>query len=214
MNKVISDLIMGSKRKFIRNKQEKINLIYDTFFKLVLEQGYHKTSTNHIAESAEISIGTIYKYFPRGKEDIIRKYFEESMVTFFESHDLSKMPKDNISNFLDYFLLDLFKNHKENLGYNLAFRSAIQSDKTLYDAHKEKLLFFFNDLIRKLRKTNDNFKQFSERRLVDIFVFMYNLVNAILYHHLSVMEFFNTENEFIDYLSNITAFSLKYYLKT
>ncbi len=213
MNKVIFDQIMDSKKKFVRNKQEKIDLIYDTFFKLVLKQGYHKTSTNHIAESAEISIGTIYKYFPQGKEDIIRKYFEESMETFFESHDLSKMADDNIRDFLNHFLLDLFKNHKENVGYNLAFRSAIQSDKTLSDAHKEKIFYFFDDLVRKLRKLNDNLKQFSKKRLVDIFVFMYNLVNAILYHHLSVMEFFDTDDEFIDYLSNLAAFSLEY-LKT
>ena len=115
MNKVIFDHIMVSKKKFVRNKQEKIDLIYDTFFKLVLKQGYHKTSTNHIAESAEISIGTIYNYFPQGKEDIIRKYFEESMVAFFESHDLSKMANDNIRDFLNHFLLDLFENHKKNL---------------------------------------------------------------------------------------------------
>ena len=205
---------MDSNKKFVRNKQEKIDLIYDTFFKLVLEQGYHKTSTNHIAESAEISIGTIYKYFPRGKEDIIRKYFEESMEAFFLSHDLSKMADDNIGDFLNDFLLDLFRNHKENVGYHLAFRSTIQSDKKLSDTHKEKTIYFFNQLVRKLRNLNDSFKQFSEKRLVDTFVFMYNLVNAILYHHLSVMEFFDTDDEFVDYLSNLAAFSLKYYLKT
>ena len=214
MNKVIFDHIMVSKKKFVRNKQEKIDLIYDTFFKLVLKQGYHKTSTNHIAESAEISIGTIYNYFPQGKEDIIRKYFEESMVAFFESHDLSKMANDNIRDFLNHFLLDLFENHKKNLGYNLAFHSVLQSDKTLSDAHKEKIIYFFDDLVRKLRKLNDNFKQFSKKRLVDTFVFMYNLVNAIIYHHLSVMEFFDTDDEFIEYLSNLTAFSLEFYLKT
>ncbi len=205
---------MDSKKKFVRNKQEKIDLIYDTFFKLVLKQSYHKTSTNHIAESARISIGTIYNYFPRGKEDIIRKYFEESMTAFFVSHDVSKMAENNVRDFLDDFLLDLFRNHKENLGYHLAFRSAIQSDKALFDAHQEKIFHFFNHLVRKLRKLSDNFKQLSERRLVNVFVFMYNLVNAILHHHLSVMEFFDTDDEFIDYLSNLAAFSLEYYLKT
>ena len=205
---------MDSKKKFVRNKQEKIDLIYDTFFKLVLKQGYHKTSTNHIAESAEISIGTIYKYFPRGKEDIIRKYFEESMAAFFLSHDLSKMADDNIEDFLNNFLLDLFENHKENVGYNLAFRSVIQSDKTLSDKHKEKIFYFFNDLVSKLRKLNDSFNQFSKKRLVNTFVFMYNLVNAVIYHHLSVMEFFDTDDEFVDYLSKLVAFSLNYYIKT
>lgn len=205
--------IMSSK-KFSRNKQEKINQIYGTFFKLILKQGYHKTSTNHVAKSAKISIGTIYKYFPKGKEDIIRKYFELSMETFLDSQNLSNMNEENIRDFLNHFVLDLFKNHEENKGYNLAFRSAIQSDKILHDAHKEKIFNIFKDKVQKLRKTNEKFKQVSEKRLVDVFIFLYNLVNAILYHHLSVMELFDTDDKFVEYLSNLVAFSLKYYLKT
>ena len=110
-----------SSKKFNRNKQEKINLIYDTFFKLILKRGYHKTSTNHVAKSAKISIGTIYKYFPKGKEDIIRKYFEESMETFLDRQNLDSINDENIRDFLNHFVLELFKNHQENKGYNLAF---------------------------------------------------------------------------------------------
>lgn len=208
------NIIIMSSKKFSRNKQEKINKIYDTFFKLILKQGYHKTSTNHVAKSAKISIGTIYKYFPKGKEDIIRKYFGESMETFLDSQNLSNMNEENIRDFLNHFVLDLFKNHEENKGYNLAFRSAIQSDKILHDAHKEKIFNIFKDKVQKLRNTNENFKQISEKRLVDVFIFLYNLVNAILYHHLSVMELFDTDDKFVEYLSNLVAFSLKYYLKT
>lgn len=206
--------VMTLNKKFTRNKQEKINLIYDTFFKLILKQGYHKTSTNHVAKSAKISIGTIYKYFPGGKEDIIRKYFKESMETFFDTHDLSQTTDENIGDFLNQFVLDLFKNHMENKGYNLAFRSTIQSDKILHDTHKEKVTNFFKDYVQKLRKINKHFEQFSEKSLVDVFVFMYNLVNAVIYHHLTVMELFDTDDKFIEYLVNLVVFSLKYYLET
>ena len=208
------NIIIMSSKKFSRNKQEKINRIYDTFFKLILKQGYHKTSTNHVAKSAKISIGTIYKYFPKGKEDIIRKYFEESMETFLDSQNLSNMNEENIRDFLNHFVLDLFKNHEENKGYNLAFRSAIQSDKILHDAHKEKIFNIFKDKVQKLRKTNVNFKQLPEESLIEVFIFIYNLVNAILYHHLSVMELFDTDDKLVEYLSNLVVFSLKYYLKT
>lgn len=201
--------IMSSK-KFSRNKQEKINLIYDTFFKLILKQGYHKTSTNHVAKSAKISIGTIYKYFSKGKEDIIRKYFEESMETFLDSQDFSIVNDENVRDFLNRFVLDLFKNHEENKGYNLAFRSAIQSDKKLHNSHKEKIFIFFKDTAQKLRKINKNFKQIPEERLVETFIFIYNLINAILYHHLSIMELFDAEDKLVEYLSNLVIFSLKY----
>ncbi|MGB5912364.1 MAG: TetR/AcrR family transcriptional regulator [Promethearchaeia archaeon] len=201
-----------SNKKFIRNKQEKINRIYDTFFNLILEKGYHKTSTNKVAKSAKISIGTIYKYFPKGKEDIIRKYFEESMETFMGSQDLVSMNDENIRDLLDHFVLDLFKNHQENKGYNLAFRSAIQSDKVLLDAHKTKIFNIFKDKAQKLRKINENFKKIPQNKLIDLFIFIYNLLNAIIYHHLFVMEFFDTDDKFVRFLSNLVAFSLKNYL--
>ncbi len=202
-----------SNKKFSRNKEEKINIIYDTFFKLILQRGYSKTSTNHVAESADLSIGTIYKYFPKGKEDIIRKYFEESMETFFDSHNLSKMNDENVRDFLYHFVLDLFKNHKENEGYNLAFRSAIQSDKELHNAYKAKVINFFKDTLHRVRKVNENMKKIPENQLIEVFVFMYNLVNALIYHHLALMKLFDTDDKFVEYLSNLVVFSLNYYLK-
>ena len=206
------NMIMMTRKKFSRNKQEKIDLIYKTFFNLILKQGYHKSSTNHVAKSAKISIGTIYKYFPKGKEDIIRKYFEESMETMLDREDLINVDDDNVRDFLNHFILDLFKDHKENQGYNLAFRSAIQSDKSLHDAYKEKILELFKKTVQQLRKINKNFEQFPEERLIEAFVFTYNLINAILYHHLSIMEILDTNDKLVDYLTELIAFSLKYLL--
>lgn len=203
---------MMSSKKFSRNKQEKIDLIYKTFFNLILKRGYHKTSTNHVAKSAKISIGTIYKYFPKGKEDIIRKYFEESMKDFFNRINLININNENIREFLKHFILELFKNHVENKGYILAFRSAIQSDKRLLDLHIERIFIFFQDTAQKLRKTNENFNQIPEERLIEIFIFIYNLINAILYHHLFLMKLFDTDDKLVDYLSNLLVFSLKYLL--
>jgi len=203
-----------SKKKFSRNKQEKIALIYKTFFNLILKQGYHKTSTNHLAKSAKISIGTIYKYFPKGKEDIVRKYFEESMETMLDREDLNKVNDVNMREFLRHFVSDLFKNHKENKGYNLAFRSAIQSDKTLHEAHKQKIYDLFKIRAQNLREMNESFNIIPEESLIDVFVFAFNLINAVIFHHLSVMKLFDTDNELIEYLLNLLIYSLKYVLKT
>ena len=204
--------IMSSK-KFTRNKQEKIDLIYKTFFRLILKRGYHKTSTNHVANSANISIGTIYKYFPKGKEDIIRKYFDASMKDFFDKESLINLNNENIREFLNHFILELFKNHVENQGYYLAFRSAIQSDKKLHDSHKEKVLNFFKDTASELRKVNKNFKQITEEKLIEILIFVYNLTNAILNYHLSIMALFDTETKLVEFLSDLVIFSLNYKLE-
>ena len=203
-------LIVMVKEKISCNRQVKIDLIYDTFFNLIIDQGYHNTSTNHIAKSAKISIGTIYNYFPKGKDDIIRSYFEKSMESFLNREDLFNINNTNIRDFLQNFILELYNDHKEKKGYNLAFRSVIQSDKTLHEAHNKKVFNLFKDTAQKLRINNENFKLIPEAKLTEIFIIIFNLLNAIIYHHLSVMEFFDTEEKLTAYLSNIVAFSLNY----
>ena len=44
--------------------------IVDAAADLLVEEGYHNTSTNKIAERADISVGSIYQYFPN-KEAIV-----------------------------------------------------------------------------------------------------------------------------------------------
>ena len=207
-------IIMMSRKKFSRNKQKKINQIYKIFFDLVLKNGYHKTSTNHVANAAKFSIGTIYKYFPKGKEDIVRKYFEKSMETMLDREDLIELSNKNTIEFLNNFIFDLFKNHKENKGYNIAFRSAIQSDKALLEAHKKGIFKIFKDLAQKLRMINKDFSVIPEEKLIEVFIFLYNLLNAIIFHHLSLMKLFDTDDKIIKYLSNIAGFSIKYLLNT
>lgn len=207
-------VIVMSNKKFSRNKEEKIELIYETFFNLVLKKGYHKISTNHIAKTAKISIGTIYKYFPKGKEDIMRKYFETSMEEILNINDLIVINDDNIRSFLNRFIMDLYKNHEKKVGYNLALRSAIQADKQLLEAHKNKIELTFKEIAQHLRKKNNNFRQIPEEKLIEIFIFLYNLINAIIYHHLAIMKLFESSDRLVVYLSNLVAFSLDYLSKS
>lgn len=198
-----------STKKFTRNKQEKIEKIYGTFFNLVLTQGFHGTSTNHVAKEANISIGTIYKYFPKGKEDILRKYFEESMEAIVDREEMKKTDTTNSMKFLKEFAEKIFDNHKKNRGYNMAFRSAIQSDKELHDIHEEKINSSFKELVHFIREDNPFFKTISEQQLTKAFIFLYNILNAVIYHHLCVMPLFDTDQKLIDYLVRLIEFSLK-----
>ena len=136
------------------------------------------------------------------------------METMLDREDLNKVNDVNMREFLRHFVSDLFKNHKENKGYNLAFRSAIQSDKTLHEAHKQKVYDLFKIRAQNLREINEGFNIIPEESLIDVFVFAFNLINAVIFHHLSVMKLFDTDNELIEYLLNLLIYSLKYVLKT
>ena len=196
--------------KFTRNKQEKIETIYSAFFDLVLEMGYAKTSTNKVAEVAEVSIGTIYRYFPDGKKDIIRKYFENSVETSFELGEFEKFDMSNIASVFRGFVSNVLRNHKENKAYHIAFRSAILSDESLAQAHKERVLEISTRFANKLQEVSGFFKPIATSRLIRSFAFVYNIVNAIIYHHIVFMDLFEKDEDLIDYVSNLLAFTIKY----
>jgi len=196
-------------KKFTRNKQEKIDKIFDIFFDLVLKNGYDKTSTNNVAEAAGLSIGTVYRYFPEGKKDIIRKYFEKSVETTMVIEDFKNLETNNIPSAFRGFISNLLKNSNANKGYNLAFRSAILSDPNLLDAHNKRVFDISKDFVKILRKSNEFFKSREEQRLIRGFVFIYNLSNAIIYHHIFFMKFFEKDEDLIDYLSNLMFFTIQ-----
>ncbi|MHA1931164.1 MAG: TetR/AcrR family transcriptional regulator [Promethearchaeota archaeon] len=196
-------------KKFTRNKQEKIEKIYDVFFDLVLKRGYDKTSTNNVAEAAGLSIGTVYRYFPEGKKDIIRNYFEKSVETTMEIEDFKNLDPNNIPSAFRGFISNLLRNNYANKGYNLAFRSAILSDKNLLDAHNKRVFDISKGFVKTLRNSNEFFKSREEERLIRGFVFIYNLSNTIIYHHIFFMKFFEKDEDLIDYLSNLMFFTIQ-----
>jgi len=200
-------------KKKARNKEATIKKIYDIFFKLVLEEGFHKASTNKIAKEAKISIGTLYHHFPEGKKGIIRKYFENSVETSFNLEEFKKFNMSNIASVFRQFALNVLRNHKENKAYNIAFRSAILSDESLAQAHKERVVEISTGIVKELQETSEFFKSREKKRLIRSFVFIYNIINAIIYHHIVFMDLFQNDEDLIDYISNLLAFTIKYLQK-
>jgi AcrR family transcriptional regulator len=63
-----------------------VSAILDATAQLLVEEGYHKLSTNRIAERAGVSIGSLYQYFPN-KEAIVGglvEQFAERQYAMFE----------------------------------------------------------------------------------------------------------------------------------
>ncbi len=200
-------------KKKARNKEATIKKIYDIFFKLVLEEGFHKASTNKIAKEANISIGTLYHHFPDGKKGIIRKYFENSVETSFNLEEFKKLNMSNIASVFRQFVLNVLRNHKENKAYNIAFRSAILSDESLAQAQNERVVEISTGLVSELQETSEFFKSREKKRLIRSFVFIYNIINAIIYHHIVFMDLFQNDEDLIDYVSDLLAFTIKYLQK-
>ena len=200
---------MSTKKK-VRNKENTIKKIYGAFFKLVLEEGFHKASTNKIAKEAGISIGTLYHHFPNGKKGIIRKYFENSVDITFDFEEFKNFNMSNMTNIFRGFVSNVLRNHRKNKAYNIAFRSAILSDIKLAKSHEERVTEISTTLTMKLQESSDFFKSIDQKRLIRSFILIYNIVNAMVYHHIVFMDLFQKDEDFIDYLSNLLTYTIKY----
>jgi AcrR family transcriptional regulator len=202
-----------SNAKKPRNKEKTIEKIYESFFKLVLEENYHKASTNKIAKKAKISIGTLYHHFPEGKKDIIRKYFEDSVETSFDLVEFEKFDMSNTTSVFRGFVSNVLRNHRKNKAYQMAFRSALLSDENLAQAHKQRVIKISSGLVDRLKEASDLFRGIDKVRLTRSFTFVYNIVNAIIYHHLVFMDLFEKDEDLVDYVSNLLAFTINYFQK-
>ncbi|MFX0037210.1 MAG: TetR/AcrR family transcriptional regulator [Candidatus Hermodarchaeota archaeon] len=200
-----------SKRKITRNKEEKIALIYDTFFKLIVEKGYHRTSTNKIAKAAQISIGTIYHYFPNGKLDILMKYFERAKDVTLNIEDFKIFDDSNIPEIFKEFISRDIENQRKNLGFRIALRHAILSEEKVRQAFQNKVLEITKDVVKQLRGTTMVFKKIPENRLIKRFAFIYNLIESLVHHHIFIMDLFDNDDDLVKYISNLIAFTIKYF---
>lgn len=209
MNNYSLKVISMGKRKTRRNRQEKIDLIYKTFFNLVLELGYDRTSTNHVAKEAQISIGTIYRYFPNGKTDIILKYFENTKDIILNMDSFMGFSEKTMLEVFKTFISSDIENQRSNLGYRIAFNHAIQANKKLLEAYQDKIISICEGMVHKLQTSNELFKLIPTERLIKRFVFIYNFISANIYHHLVIMKLFDTDEELIKYLSTLLVFTIK-----
>lgn len=64
------------KRPKQRRSRETVEAILEATTRVLMEEGYEKANTNHIAQVAGVSVGTLYQYFPN-KESLVLAVVEE-----------------------------------------------------------------------------------------------------------------------------------------
>lgn len=90
--------------------QQRVDLILDTAADLFTEIGYEATTTNAIAERAQISIGSLYRYYPDKAailHGLVNRYDEQIRAVFdqIDTPDLVYLPPEVlIDRLLDPFL--------------------------------------------------------------------------------------------------------------
>ena len=193
-------------KKRVRDKEEKIKLIYRTFFDLIQQKGYSNVSTNHIAEAANISVGTIYRYFPQGKVTIIKSYFDTQQNVIFNLEDMAQANNGNFLDFLKKSVAQFVQTHRENLLYDRAYEQAMLENREVLEGYTQKVLNFIEKMALSMHQSNLIFNQMPLEILKKNMLRIFNIFEALTRQHLIIMPLFPTDGELVDFLMKLMTF--------
>jgi AcrR family transcriptional regulator len=121
-------------RKYERDKNAKIQRIILSTKSLMENKGYTMVSIRDIAKEADVSIGLIYKYFPRGKFDIIKQISHQNLNEEFMMRQPDKIDFEDFPSYMREVVKNMLKLHEKNAKLVKAFTvAALLEDNVLED---------------------------------------------------------------------------------
>jgi AcrR family transcriptional regulator len=200
---------VAGKRKITRNKDTKIDNIVNTFFQLVNNRGYEKVSTNHVAEAAGVSIGTVYRYFPEGKPSIIRELFEKNKNEIFNQEDFVLTGEETLPGVIRTLVTNHLRVHRKNFEIHRAYQLAILVNKEVFEDYETTIREANLEIVKKLREENEFFNTIPEDRLVKKFILIYNIIEAFVMRHLYTVPVFVNDESLVEFLIKIIIFTIQ-----
>ena len=194
---------MEKPKKFSRNKQEKIDSIYKTFYKLLNEVSYDKITTNVIAEVSKISIGTIYRYFPEGKSSIMKGTLEHTSNKIFDIEDFNKMNEENLPEMIEYLIRKHLRIHQVNYQYHVAVNQAILSNQTLFKDYGENLKKMIGAIAEEIQQTSPLFTNLPRNYLNESLLRIFHTLEAFVHRHLFITPICATDEELVVFLKQV-----------
>jgi AcrR family transcriptional regulator len=206
-------------KKRVRDKDQKINKILRTSLKLLITKGYNKITTNHIAEKAGVAIGTLYKYFPDGKSDILKGIFKMSIEERLEEFESDKIDKIDLNHIEDLrnstmykkTLLQNISEHRQYPTFIEAYETEILTNKKFYREIREAYYApsVYDVAVKKVLSDGGKALKF----LKDQF-FRISLIKEILIHRYVLFpDMFESDEELADIIIEIFIALANFYLK-
>jgi len=179
--------------KFTRNKEEKINEILDSVLILTRRKGANNFSINDIPDIADVSIGTVYRYFPRGKEDILRHIILRNIENIRKIHE----NVDDAQTVEDYWRPIIRNMMEVSSEYDVisdVILEAAPRDSKFYQELSNDLIEFYGNMANQLRKL-PNIIEVPFRNLTLRIGLCFRLLKKILQAQQAVYLFDNDELE-------------------
>jgi len=137
--------------KFTRNKEKKIDEILDAVLRLSRIKGANNFSINDIPEIANVSIGTVYRYFPRGKEDILRHILLRNIENIKKIHETDEIA-NSIEEYWEPIIRKMLEVSNEYDSISDVIIEAAPRDSEFFNELSSDLMGFYGNMAIQLKK--------------------------------------------------------------
>ena len=197
--------------KFQRDKEGKIQLIVETFLKLINTMDYSEVSTNKIAKEAGISIGTIYNYF-RNKEEILQHIFGNITMDFIDFSEIVKIVTNKDLEAIEQFVWKYLKSHQEYYVLNKAHDQAMVTSQNVFQEYQGNIKQYIKVMIKQFKERGIDYGTADIETIVHVFLLSMNIVDSQVHLHLFREPIFKSDKELVKYLAKLFKFNLEFYL--
>jgi AcrR family transcriptional regulator len=183
------------------NKTEKIQMIKKITRQMIEMKGYEATTNHGIASQAMISVGLLYKYFPRGKIDIIHALMHDEQIAltqYYKEKPIDSITKTNYKSLLRLLLSDLYQNHITNKNYIQALEIAMLSHPEIFKDVRgtAQEILTLENLMQKLWSMDLLEQPWNRDEVVLRMMLLDQFIHQYLFYHIPQ---FATDNAFLDY---------------
>ncbi|MFW9787537.1 MAG: TetR/AcrR family transcriptional regulator [Candidatus Thorarchaeota archaeon] len=190
-----------SEKKFTRDKDAKIEDIIETMIDIIREKGLHRASVRDIPERADVSIGTVYRYFPKGKVDIFFEIMRRNMRSI---TDLELPETLDYAGFLKVWS-SIIDNAIEVRRSNLFVQELVspqlsKGQETMQEITKI-TSNFYNDLAQRFKRVSE-LKGCSEADIFRRIALLFHILDRVINTHIKFPVFSN-DIELRNYLLRI-----------
>jgi AcrR family transcriptional regulator len=199
-------MVMGkSEKKFTRDKDAKVEEIIETMIDVIREKGFHRASVRDIPERADVSIGTVYRYFPKGKVDIFFEIMRRNMRSITDLDLPETLDYDGFLIVWSSIIERAIEVRRSNLYVQELVSPQLSKGQVTIQEITKIGSKFYNDLARRFKKVSQ-LKGCSEAEMFRRIALLFHILDRVINTHIKFPVFSN-DTELREYLLRIVEVS-------
>ncbi|MHA1959445.1 MAG: TetR/AcrR family transcriptional regulator [Candidatus Thorarchaeota archaeon] len=194
-------LMTQGDKKFARDKEAKIEAIIKALLELSAQRGYSRTSVRDIPDRAGLSMGTVYRYFPKGKIDIVREILNRNMRRILDMEVPDKLDFPAFTKLWSYMIDLAIEVRRDNLSLGAAFAPTEDMGLEAFRDITTTVLRFYSKLAKRFKEL-DHLTDCTEAELLRKIVTMLQIVDGVINKHMKY-PLFENDKKLSEYLLRV-----------